>query len=106
MRIRVFTFEGCPNAEAARDLVEKTVHDLKLSVVIEAIQVMNEDEAIQYAFLGSPSIQIDGRDIEPSRRSDPAAFACRVYRTSNCPAGVPPRKLLLDAIREAQSTSR
>ena len=53
MPIRIRTFEGCPNCEATRDLVEKTMRELNLRVVIDAIRVNNEDEAKKYGFIGS-----------------------------------------------------
>jgi glutaredoxin len=102
MVIRVLTFEGCPHCEAARDLVEKTVRDLQLKADVQAIQVKDECEARQYGFLGSPSVQIDGHDIERDRRSDASSYSCRVYKTPNGLTGVPPRELLVEAIREAQ----
>lgn len=105
MVIRVLTFEGCPHGEAAADLVEKTVRDLHLKADIKAIQVKSESEARRYQFLGSPSIQVDGQDIERKRRNEAPSFACRVYRTPNGITGVPPRELLVDAIREATPLS-
>jgi thiol-disulfide isomerase/thioredoxin len=102
MVIRVMTFEGCPNCEATRVLVEDTVKELRVQADIEAIQVGNEDEARRYGFLGSPTIQVDGKDIEASRQSEQASFSCRVYRTPNGISGVPPKILLLNAIRAAQ----
>jgi hypothetical protein len=59
----------------------------------------------RYGFHGSSTIQIDGWDIEAGRRTDAATFACRVYRTPNGLTGVPPRELLVDAIREAERRS-
>jgi glutaredoxin len=107
MVIRVLTFEGCPNCEATRRLVEETANELHLQAEIDSIQIDGEDEARRQGFLGSPTIQVDGRDIEASRRGEKATFACRVYRTPNGINGVPPRSLLVAAIREAQqSTAR
>jgi glutaredoxin len=103
MVIRVLTFEGCPNCEATKDLVEETVKELHLQADIETIQVGNEDEAKRFGFLGSPTIQVDGQDIEAGRRGEKASFSCRVYRTPNGITGVPPKGLLMDAIRDAQS---
>jgi glutaredoxin len=103
--IRVLTFEGCPHCEAAKDLVEKTVRDLHLQADIETIQVKNENEAQTYQFLGSPSIQIDGQDIERTRRNEKSSYSCRVYRTPTGITGVPPRELLVNAIRDALPTS-
>lgn len=105
MVIRILTFEGCPNCEAVKELVETTVNELKLQTAIEAIQVKDQHEARMYRFLGSPTIQIDGQDIEASRRSETASFSCRVYGTPNGITGVPPKQLLVDAIREAQHNS-
>ncbi len=105
MVIRVLTFEGCPNCAATRNLVEETVRELHLQADIQAIMVSDEAEAGQYGFLGSPTIQIDGRDIEAGRRKDRPSFSCRVYRTAGGITGIPPRQLLLDAIEEAQHSS-
>jgi glutaredoxin len=102
MVIRILTFEGCPSCEATRRLVEETVNALHLHAEIDSIRIDGEDEARRQGFLGSPTIQVDGRDIEVSRRGGKAAFACRLYRTQNGVDGVPPRSLLVAAIREAQ----
>ena len=102
MTIRVLTFEGCPNCEATRRLVQETVNELQIPAEIESMQVDGEDEAQRHGFLGSPTIQIDGQDIEVGRRGGKATFACRLYRTLNGVSGVPPRSLLIAAIREAQ----
>ena len=102
MVIRVLTFDGCPNSGAAKDLVESTVGELNLQAEIEAVQVQNLDEAVRYRFLGSPTIQVDGQDIEAGRRADKASFSCRVYKTSSGFSGVPPKQLLVDATKEAQ----
>ena len=102
MIIRILSFEGCPNCNAANDLAEQTVSELHVQAEIEAIHVNSEIEAEHYHFLGSPTIQVNGQDIEVSRRHDKASYACRVYRTARGVAGVPPKQFPVDAIREAQ----
>ncbi|MDK2877197.1 MAG: hypothetical protein PWQ22_1607 [Archaeoglobaceae archaeon] len=67
-KIRFLYFEGCPHAEPA----------LKL-------------------FLGSPTIQINGLDIEKKRREQKAVMGCRVYENGS---GVPPKELIVEALRE------
>ena len=99
------TFEGCPNCAAAMLMVREVVKELCLPAAIEAIRVNDEAEALQTGFLGSPSIQVDGRDIEVSRRDEKGMYACRVYRTSNGITGVPPKELLVEAIREVLQAS-
>ena len=106
MVIRILTFEGCPSCEATRRMVEETVNELHLQAEIDSVQVDGEDEARQQGFLGSPTIQIDGNDIEVSRRGGKAAFACRLYQTPDGVSGVPPKSLLVAAIREARTDGR
>ncbi len=105
MTIRIMTFEGCPNCSATRKLVQETVRELNLDADIEAVQVRDENEAQRYGFLGSPTIQVDGQDIETSRRMEKATFSCRVYRTPEGFTGVPPKNLLVDALRKAKPIS-
>ena len=46
-------------------LVEKVVNQLSPETEIKAITVNSVDEAQEFRFLGSPSIHINGEDIEP-----------------------------------------
>jgi hypothetical protein len=47
---------------------------------IEAIEVDTDDAAERRAFVGSPTIRIDGEDIQPPVEGEPTGLACRVYR--------------------------
>jgi hypothetical protein len=52
-------------------------------------------------FLGSPSIRIDGRDVEPSARlSNQFGMMCRTYTNAGRRAGVPPTEWIRAALRE------
>jgi hypothetical protein len=81
-RVEILYFDGCPNYKHARDLVEKTASDLGVEPEIELVEVTDADAAVELRFLGSPSVRVDGRDVEPGadQRGD-FAFSCRLYRT-------------------------
>lgn len=51
-------------------------------------------------FLGSPTVRIDGRDIEPGaeQRND-LGLKCRFYSTRGGLRGIPPDEWVLDALR-------
>lgn len=67
-------------------------------------EIASDEEAIRRAFLGSPSIQIDGLDIEKDRRKDPPYFGCRLYQTARGSRGIPPLAMIIEAIRKAKPT--
>lgn len=53
------------------------------------------DQAIAEKFLGSPTFQIDGADIEPSaRQRTDFGMSCRRYPTADGPSGLPERRML------------
>ncbi len=95
MKIELLYFAGCPHHRATRELIEATVSELGVDAQIEEVDVQDEADAARLCFLGSPSIRIDGCDIEPGAESrTDYAISCRIYRGS----GVPPRELLLAAL--------
>ena len=69
---------------------------------LETVDIASDEEAIRCAFLGSPSIQINGLDIEKGRRKDPPFYGCRLYRTEKGSRGIPPIAMIIEAIREAK----
>jgi hypothetical protein len=98
-RIDLLVFDGCPQAGPARDLVERVAADLASDADIEEVVVPDSESATRVRFLGSPSIRVDGRDVEPGadRRTD-FVFGCRVYRTGAGLAGQPDEAWLRDAL--------
>jgi copper chaperone CopZ len=102
MKIQVLSFTGCPNHEATVRLVHEVARELGLRVTVEELEVTSAEDAARVRFLGSASVHVNGVDIEPSARSSTAyAFACRTYGGDR----VPPRELLVAALKEAASGS-
>ena len=89
-RVEILYFDGCPNHEPARDLVEQVAAELGLQAQIELVEVPDADTATRLRFLGSPSVRVDGRDVEPGadERSD-FVLSCRVYRSERGLVGQP-----------------
>lgn len=99
LRVEVLYVEGCPSHDPARALVERVAAQLRLTSRIELIEVADADAAVQLRFLGSPTVRVDGRDVEPGaeERHD-FAFSCRVYRTERGLAGQPDTAWIRDAL--------
>jgi hypothetical protein len=73
-------WEGCPSWERAVELVRETMADSGLdpdSLVVTEIET--DADARRESFVGSPTIRIDGRDIQPPK-DEPIGLSCRVYR--------------------------
>ena len=93
--VEVLYFEGCPNHRETVERASAVVRELGIIAEVSEVEVKTSEDAERLRFLGSPSVHVDGVDIEPAARASTAyAFACRTYDG----AGVPPRKLFVEAL--------
>lgn len=103
--VEILFFQGCPNHEGARALVEEVGAELGISPVVRFVEVPDSAAAQRERFLGSPTIRVGGRDIEPGaeQRAD-HGFTCRVFRTAAGLGPRPDREWIVSALREATGT--
>ena len=47
---------------------------------IEVIEIPTEDDAERLSFIGSPTIRVDGVDIQPPGAEEPVGLTCRIYK--------------------------
>lgn len=100
MNVEILTFEGCPNGAPAQELVAEVARELGVEAAIEVVDVPDPDAAERLRFLGSPTIRVGGRDVEPGAeaRTD-FVLSCRIYRTDAGTSGLPPRDWIRAALR-------
>ncbi len=101
-RVEILYFDGCPNHEAARALVERVAAELQVEPEIDLVEVPDADAAAQLRFLGSPTVRVNGHDVEPGaeERGD-FVFSCRIYRSERGLSGQPEAGWVRKALREA-----
>jgi hypothetical protein len=46
---------------------------------VDVREVKTEEDAEREAFIGSPTIRVDGRDVAPPPEGEPTGLSCRVY---------------------------
>lgn len=91
MKIEILHFKGCPNFGAAIDAIRSVAPN----AAIEEIEITTIEDAERMRFLGSPTIRVDGVDIEPSARTrTDFGLTCRTYDGK----GMPSRELVEAAL--------
>ena len=94
--IEVLYFEGCPNLEPTLELARGVAKELGVDAAVRKVEVHDHEEAERLHFLGSPSVRVQGVDIEPGADARTEyALSCRVYENS----GVPPKEFLVAALK-------
>ena len=68
--VEVLITPDCPHRDAAIALARRVCEPLSGRAEIQVIQVPDQSAAERLRFLGSPTIRVDGRDIEPDHRNE------------------------------------
>jgi alkylmercury lyase len=107
MKVEALFFEGCPNHEALlphlRGLLNAGGAD---DTHIELVRVEDAETAEAERFLGSPTVRIDGQDVEPgaNRRTD-FGVKCRLFATPEGLRGTPADEWVLRALERARTAA-
>jgi hypothetical protein len=101
-KVDVLFFEGCPNLELALERVRKAIQDADVPADLRIVRVESEDDAKRQRFLGSPTVRVDGVDVERSACDrDDFGLQCRLYSVAGRYQGTPPVDWIADALRGA-----
>ena len=102
--IEVLTVRDCPHRDAAIALARRVREQLGSAAELRVVDVADQPAAEQVGFLGSPTIRVDGRDIEPgAERLQEYVHACRLYRVGHSLRPLPEEDWLRRALRTAEA---
>jgi len=69
LKVKVASLERCGATQPTIDLVKKTAKELGLDIDFQYVAITTPEQAKEHRHLGSPTIQINGLDIEPAARN-------------------------------------
>jgi hypothetical protein len=102
--VELLWWRGCPSSEDALAIVREEAEAAGIDQgSIEVREIRTGSDAEREGFVGSPTIRVNGRDIEPPG-NEPVGLSCRVYRLrdgriSPLPDRADLRETLVRAIR-------
>ena len=87
VHVRVLYTEDCPNLERTLDRVRSVFTARAGAFQVETIRVATIDEAVRLRFFGSPTVQVDGLDVDPASGAlADVTLGCRLYDGSGSPS--------------------
>jgi hypothetical protein len=98
MRIEILYVPGCPHYQPTFERLQAVMASEAVKTGIRGIPVTTDVEAKTLLFPGSPTVRVNGEDVEPRQRSVPS-LACRLYENRS---GIPSEELLRIAISAAK----
>lgn len=95
--VELLYFDGCPSHKRLLPVVERLAAEAGAEVRARRIETLEAAEAER--FLGSPTLRIDGVDVELGAAArDDFGLKCRIYRSEEGQSGAPPEAWIRAAL--------
>jgi len=98
MKVDVLYWAGCPSIEEARALLDEALRRTGAEAEVEFREVRSDEEAQALRFPGSPTIRVDGRDVDPAGEGARPALTCRIYHLPDGRISPVPAREALEAV--------
>jgi hypothetical protein len=99
--VELLYFDGCLNHEALLPHLQEIIDRAGVHATIEQTRVDDDAAAQSHRFLGSPTVRVNGRDVEPGAdQRDDFGIKCRLYPTPDGLRGTPIDDWLVAALAE------
>ena len=107
MKVELLYFDGCPSSEALLPRVRDLLAEAGVRDGIELRRVETHEAAVAERFLGSPTLRVDGVDVDPGAgERDDFGLKCRLYSGPSGLSGVPDDAWIRAAVGPRQSPGR
>ena len=107
MKVQVLFIANCRNHAPTVARVRAVLRALGAADSVEEIEIRSHEDAKAWSFVGSPSVRINGLDIEPeARQVRHFGLGCRSYAENGRREGLPSEHLIERAIQENWAVSR
>jgi hypothetical protein len=102
MKLELLYFDGCPSYAELLPRLRQLLDSEGIEEKVELRRVETPEEAERERFLGSPSVRIDGEDVDPSAKDrHEFGLECRLYRTEEGLVRTPPEAWIRAALARA-----
>jgi hypothetical protein len=103
MDVEFLYYDGCPSHDDALSRLKMVLTREGIDAHISVIKIETEEEAREFRFVGSPTIRIEGRDIDPPPLDAVFGLTCRAFRLEDGRISpLPSEKMILDAVRSSK----
>jgi hypothetical protein len=100
LKVEFLYFKECPGHKQALANLKDALRESKLRANLVLLNVSSAEEAEKTGFQGSPSIRVNGKDLDG--RNDAFSFACRIYNIDGKITPTPTKEFIKAKLRAIQ----
>ena len=102
MRVELLYFDGCPHYQRLLPRLTGLIEEIAPEAEVILRRIETAGQAERERFLGSPSVRVDGVDVDPGAADrNEYGLECRLYRTGEETSPLPPDAWIRDALERA-----
>lgn len=102
MKITFLYYEDCPSHDQALARLRSIMAEEGIQADVEIVKVETDNQAQALAFVGSPTIRVNGQDIDPPAVTAHYALTCRAYQLEDGRISpLPSAEMIRRALRQA-----
>lgn len=99
----------CPYCLKTKKILRNIIKELGLNVKVKEILIDTDEKAIRYKFVGSPTVRINGKDIQeivtkqfckPCSDMSDVCTTCRIYSFKGKIYYYPPKEMIKEAFKK------
>ncbi len=101
--ISIYFIEGCPGLSAVRDNVKEIIAEETVNAEINLVLIETREEAGRLQFTGSPTVRINGKDIDSNMKTiKDYGLRSRHYYVNGKKLDSPSKRMIRDAIKKVK----
>ncbi len=106
MKIELYHTDTCPSWKKALEVLNSTLRKMNINERIDVILVKTQKEAEKYKFVGSPTVKINGEDIDPMAKNFKkfSANMCRTFHYNRKFSDHPTEEMITDFLKSISKT--
>jgi len=104
MDVTMVLTERCDHQDDIRAVLQEALDETGLTdLVVQETQIRSDEEAIETKCIGSPTIRVDGLDVEyQEREPDERSSGCRYFNTTGGWKPVPEKGMIVRSLERAK----
>jgi hypothetical protein len=99
--VEVLVVSGCPGTELTVARIREATVALGIEINLRFVIVDGVEQAQTLGFRGSPTVRVEGRDVDPDAEERPIGVGRRLYRAGETTEQSPPRAWIEAALAHA-----
>lgn len=98
--IEILYTDECPYWKETLKLIQDALREAKMQLTVKTTKISSIEEAKRLSFPGSPTVRINGVDIDRTMKAAQGYVGCRIYRYKGTAREFPPKEMVKSALEK------